>query len=267
MGVSKEWKFDNSFLRKTHNREVHEYFKDLTEDDLEDLEEPRKVAYRACLILAKTSQLSAIQKQLTFRFIVQRCWEVPHVYGMPISQAYEEFAFKPQIQLYFRQDLDAVADDFEPMEGVISFRLMDETSETITESKLTSYAHRIKEQFGGVGEQIWKKGKHKLCYKDLKHGLDLRILCLNETEGKEIIQRVCRIAEATFDDDNLTPIAPNKASINNPGTTRILGKQRKKKRWRPTGNVRFRHAIAVIDGLSKAVPLFDLSGRYLDPLV
>jgi len=50
------------------------------------------------------------------------------------------------------------------------------------------------------------------------------------------------------------------------GQSNDLNTTVKKKRWRPTANVRFTHAVALIHGLSKSIVLVDRTGRYLDVL-
>jgi len=74
------------------------------------------------------------------------------------------------------------------------------------------------------------------------------------------------IQDKPYDEDKCTTVNPERNSLNVPGNQTILGKVVKKKRWRPTANVRFTHAIALIHGLSKGVVLVDRTGRFLDVL-
>ena len=211
MSVSKEWKLIKSALKRTYNRTVKDYFSDVDDEELEDLTLPRKVLKRCSYIMPKDSMISAILKQQFFWFIVQQLHLKPDlIAGIPKSQYDELYKYKPMITMFFRQDPDAVPDGFYAVEGTISFRLINETTESITEAKLISLANEIKQNFGLNGGYIWKKGKQKYTYKDLEKGLDLRILSISETEAKEVIQKVCDLANATYDNDKLTPIVPNR---------------------------------------------------------
>ena len=133
MTVSKEWKFLVSFIRKTYNREVNEFFRDIDDEILDDINESRKAAKRACLILPKETMISALHKRFNFMYVCQRVQDRPEIYGMPVQEAQELFKFKPQVQLFFRQDPEAVPAGFRAIEGEISFRIMDKTSTNITE--------------------------------------------------------------------------------------------------------------------------------------
>lgn len=267
MPVSKEWDFQKTFLRRTYNREVNEFFRDIDDEVLEEINVPRKAAKRACLILPNDTLTIAIHKQLTFRFVCQRAHDAVSIMGVPKDMYDMEFRYKPHVQLFFRQDLDAVPDGFRPIEGEISFRLIGETSNSITVTKLTQVANRIKLEFGQNGGYLWKKGKSNYCYKDVENGLDLRIYALNETEGKEVIGKICSVVQCAYDNDLLRVSTPEKNSLNTPTTQTILTEVIKKPRWRPTANVRFHKASCIVHGRPKPVILLDLWGRSLNALV
>ena len=65
MPVSKNWSNLRSFLRKSYNKEVNEWFRD-EPDPVPDNSTSRKNAKRACLILPKETQNTALLKALTF---------------------------------------------------------------------------------------------------------------------------------------------------------------------------------------------------------
>jgi hypothetical protein len=91
-------------------------------------------------------------------------------------------------------------------------------------------------------------------------------LILHGKFGRTIIRKIYEVLNQTYDEDKCTTINPERNSLNVTGNQTILGKTVKKKRWRPTANVRFTHAVALIHGLSKPVVLVDRTGRYLDVL-
>jgi hypothetical protein len=266
MTISREWQFQKDFLRRTYNREVNEYFRDVDPNQIPENISSRQAAKRACLIMPKDSQNMALHKQMTFYFVVHRAHLKPDIYGIPADTFQEEVKFRPQIQLFFRQDAEAVPDNYTALTGQISFRLMNETSQSLTRAELTRIANEIKREFATGTGYIWKRGKVKRVCKDSENGLNLSILCLNESEGTEIVRKVYDIIGKTYDPDKCTTVNPERNSENVTGTEIIIGETVRKRRWRPTANVRFTHAVALVHGKTKGIVLVDRTGRYLDPL-
>lgn len=266
MAVSSEWQFLKSFLRKTYNKEVNEYFRDVVPNEIPENIDGRQSAKRSCLIMPNDSQNISLMKQINFYFNFHKAHLKPDVYGTPVDSFQEEVTFRPIVQLFFRQDDEAVPDDYQPIRAQISFRLMNETSQTITKTNLTAIANKIKTEFATGSGYVWSKGKIKRVCKDSENGLNLNILCINETDGTEIIKKIYDIIDKTYNEDKCSTVNPERGSVNTPGNQTILNTTVKKKRWRPTANVRFTHAVALIHGLSKSVVLVDRTGRYLDIL-
>jgi len=189
MAVSRNWSNQRSFLRKTYNREVNEWFRDV-EDAVPDNASSRKQAKRACLILPKETQNMALIKMLTFRYECQRTHLRPAIYGTPIGSFDKQRKHKPQIVLEFREDDLDVEAGFSPLDGRISYRLMNESSETITKTELTTIANRIKTQFGGTTPYIWKKGKDLASYVDKNNGYQFQLLVRSKEDAKNLIEKV-----------------------------------------------------------------------------
>ncbi len=176
-------------------------------------------------------------------------------------------AFRPQVHLFFKQDSSAVSGGKRAVKGQISFRLMNETSATMTEAKAKVLATKIKNEFALNNGYIWKKGKIKCTYKDWELGLHLNILSLSETEGREVINKILDVLEAHYNNDYLRVSEPKRNSENNPtATSLVYGKLRKDTRWRPTANVRFRYAVLTIHGMQNRIILVDSSNTFLDAL-
>lgn len=266
MPVSAEWQFLKSFLRKTYNREVNEYFRDIDPELIPENVNGRQSAKRSCLIMPADSQNLSLMKQINFYFTFHKAHLKPEIYGNPADSFQEEVTFRPIIQLFFRQDDEAVPDGYQPLRAQIGFRLMNETSQTITKTNLTAIANKIKTEFATGSGFIWSKGKIKRVCKDSENGLNLTILCINETEGTGIIKKIYDILGKPYDENKCSTVTPERNSVNVPGNRTILGTTVKEKRWRPTGNVRFTYAVALVHGLSKSVVLVDRTGRYLDVL-
>lgn len=263
MPISRNWSFLRSATRKIWNRQVFDWFKDIPADALPDNSGGRAAARAACLIGGQDSQQTVIIKQNNFNFLKEAITLLPKVTGETYQDIDETYEHRPKITLYFLQDLDAVPDGFRAVPARLSFTLVNETSDTITEFKLKEIAREIKTQFALANGHIWRKGKNKAFYRDKKNGLNLSILCINQAEAVEIIQKLCAVIDKTYDPEKLTYTEPERLSLTSPvGTELILGQRVKNRRWRPTVNVRFLYATAKISGLNNAVPLVDRSKQY-----
>lgn len=263
MAISRLWAFQRSVVRKVYNREIYEWFRDVADDALPSNIGGRRSARDACLIGTQDGIQAVILKIQLFERFKQAYTLLPKVTGETYEDIDESYEHRPLITLQFLQDLDAVPDGFRAVPGRISFRLVNETTETITEPKLRELAREIKAQFALGSGHIWKKGKNMYFYKDRKNGLWLQILCLNETEGVEIVQKICNVIDKGYDPEKGQYIEPNRLSVTSPiGTDLILGKRVKDRRWRPTVNCRFLYATAKISGLNNPVVLVDRSKQF-----
>lgn len=264
MAVSREWANQRSFLRKVYNREVNEWFRDVGQNELLDNSTARKQAKKSCLIQSRDSQNMSLLKMSTFRQLVQQTHLISNCYGIPIEPYQETVTFRPQVHLFFKQDSSAIPTGKRAVQGQISFRLINENSATMTESKARILATKIKNEFALNNGYIWKKGKLKCVYKDLKQGLDLNILSLSKTEAIEIIRKMCDVADAVYDSDLLRISEPERNSLTNPTSRSLVyGKQRMDKRWRPTANVRFQYAVLTVHGMNHRIMLVDRTNRNL----
>ena len=269
MAVSRNWQNLKSFLRKAYNREVNEWFRDIP-DPVPDNSTSRKQAKRACLILPKESQNMALMKVLSFRFIVQRVHLRPNVIGQSKGSADPQRKYKPQIFFEFKEDEGDVDPDYEAVEGRISYRLMDETSETITKAKLTQIANRIKAEFGVNNGYVWRKGKDLASYIDKAKGYQFQLLVRSKADAKEIISKVLDTNGDTPDWKKLSykeSDQPTEAYPIIPENMSVMGSLVKQPRIRPIAEVRFQYAYCSIWGKNAPVTLYDASFTFIDTLV
>lgn len=270
MAVSNNWANLRSFLRKTHNREVNEWFRDIDSDSLPDNATARSQAKRACLILPKETQNTALLKALTFRFTVQRVHLRPHVYGVPVGTMDAQRKHRPQIVLEFLEDEYEATPGLSRVDGRISFRLMDEDSDSITKAKLTTIANKVKSEFGTPKGYVWQKGRDLASYIDKSKGYQLQLLVQTKSDAKEIVNKVLDLRSQTPDwskfsyKENEEPADAFPAIT---GSQSILGTVYKKPRVRPVAKVRFQYAVCTLWGNPQGVILYDASYRFLDTLV
>lgn len=271
MPASRSWIRQKSFLRDAYNKEVKRWFRDLGDTDDPDFTTPRGAVMAACLIAAGDSQNMVLIKMHTFRTVVQRSHLRPHVYGMPTTELQVIRRFKPQIQLHFMQDSNRNYEiSKSPARGQITFRLMNETSESISNAEVTRFANAVKREFITGNGYIWSKGRLMAAYTDREKGYQLQLLCYNEASAKTLIGKVLAIQDHTFERKRLS-LNRNDDELSAyptiPETMTILGKVERAPKRRPVADVRFTHAELHLCGREEPVILCDRTYRYVAPVV
>ena len=157
-----------SVIKRLHNKEVREAFSDLGGDEwLPNINSARASLRQACTIYDSDSALIMLLKQNLYFLTLRKAKDYQAtILGMPKGSMDAIRKYRPQIMLYFKEDSGDVDPEFGPVEGRISFRLMDEDSESITKAKLTTLANKIKTEFGNSNGYRWKKGKEYYSYTD-----------------------------------------------------------------------------------------------------
>ncbi len=186
-----------------------------------------------------------------------------------------ERALKPMVLLHFLQDTNKVQEEYRPIEGEISFRLMDVSFSSSSPDgqvagmpQVIALAKKIKSLFAKP-PYVWKKGKEMVSYTNWEQGYQLQVACFDKTAGKALIEQVLDIRGRAPDWENanhITSEAPNKKYPAIPDKQIILGQSVRMPRQRPVADVIFRRASLHVHGL-KPIILVDLSGRAVDPVV
>jgi hypothetical protein len=236
---------------------VHRHFRDLDEA----VDTGRTTLRNSLLIQANESRTSAMFKIQYFRDFVQKVHLKPTIIGIEKDELDMQLSvkYKPHVILYFRQDLESVPDGFTPLRVRISFRLVNETTTTLTKANLQTLATQIKNELALNNGYTFNKGKVVCNYIDKENGYSLQIYALNENEGEQVIKKIIGIRNHTFDSDKFYFNTPGKNSINIPKTITILGEPAKESRWRPTGKVRFQYADLMIRNKMEPICLVDRS--------
>lgn len=258
-------------VRKTHNPQVKRYFNDLGGEDIDpDISTPRSSLRTACLLDDDDTLTMSLFKYLFYHFTVRRGDEILEpVYGIPVGTYHETRKFKPQIKLIFKEDLDTVEDGFTRVEAEITFRLMNETGETLTNTKIERLARNIKNELA-IGDGFkFKKGKKLCSYNDPEKGYKLQLYCYDEPEAMKVVEKVLSIQNHAPQWENFNESKnknEKKAYPTIPPKKKIVGKNRRIPRKRPTATVRFQYATLDVWGLKKPIPLVDRVYRFLDPI-
>jgi hypothetical protein len=261
-----EFEHLQDLVRKEHNKAVRAWFKNQPDDDIST---PKAGLKHACLIKDEDSASMTQLRLWLFEVTVGRLESVQRpVYGIPWYEVQTERTFKPQVKLYFLEPYSfGIHDnDIPQLEGEITFRLMNETSESISRIKAETLARTIKSVFA-TPPFTWNKGKFKCTYFDTARGYELKLLVTNKTEGERVVRAVLDIQNHSFDRDYIQFIDNDRTYPINPGTHRVYGRTVKKFARRRTADVKFRHAQLLIWGKQNPINLVATSGTRLKSVI
>lgn len=251
--------------KKYLNREVREFFSDLGGENWDpDIGTTRGSLRYGCTHQDNDSLNMTILRWLLYNHVRTLKFQVPH-YGIPVSSFQESRKFKPQLMLYFQEDIGDVEPGFPPVTGEISIRLMNYTSSSLTPAVANTFATRVRSNFGGGGGLIWRKGRTMVTYAEWAKGYQLQLLSRSATDGRNIISQVldlqndtpnwkfCNVSENEESGAAYPPV---------PELDQVYGSSRRQPRRRPVADVRFQYAVLNIHGLQNPVVLYDRSGLW-----
>jgi len=257
-----------------HNAAVKLFFADLATDWKPNIATARSSLRVACTINKDDNELMiAMRHRLLFDILG---WGQSNliVYNGSKNDIAPPVDGHPKIYFYFSQDVQSVPPVDTATKVVVtrldaeySFRLMHETSATITKAKLTSLATLIKEFFvvGGVGIHF-TKGKNIYRYSDPIQGYRLMIYANAQTDALPIIEALLECQEIVYDKNKLSTHEPLRDNTSAAIEQIVYGKEVFPPKFRPIANVRFRHARAEIALMKQPIYLVDTTYRHT-PLV
>lgn len=242
-----EWEHLQDMVRRDHNKAVLAYYSKQPDNDIST---PKSALKHACLIKDDDTATMTLMRMWLFEITVGRAQSLQApVYGIPVQELQRDVKYKPQVKLYFKEKFDSSANDNRTSlsRAEITFRLMDESSETITRTKAEQLAKNIKREFG-TPIFLWEKGWYKATYLDVIRGYDLRLLVKSKLEAIRIVKQVLQIQGHTYNNDYLQYVDHDRTYSLNPGTHRVYGNTVKKIIQRPRVDVRFKYAQLLIWG-------------------
>ena len=264
MAVSNTWAMMRSWLRRTYNKEVYEYFKDLPPEIDPDNKTGRSTTFAVCLIGSNDSQGIAAQKQENFRRLKEKAGLIDY---LP-AHDYERlpglsFRGIPQIQLWFREKYSVAKANNRaknPAEARIGFRLVN--ADWASEAPAKAMALKIRDKFAKPIYQI-EAGELKVTYYDNSKGYDFRLLVQNVEESKQVIESVMDL-NGHSPNWKLLKIHTSDAGAfsETPQKVRVLGQTITILTERPKTTLYFSYSIAKVPPQIKEVYLVDTSRRY-----
>lgn len=256
------WALLRKFLRSgdSYNREVADWFAD------NDNNEVRLQVRDLLLIGAKDSIQIAQVKMRSFREVVQKSHLKPAIVGISKERYDAEYKYKPEIVLYFLQNKNSLERNETPTDARISFRLLNESSETITITELQNWARKIQSSFFNPIFRF-KKGKKIAWYVKPDDGFHLQTYVYDDAEGERVVKEIVQLAGKTWDENYFKVTDPRRSNTTTRSTVRILGKTRTEPKWRPTVFVEASYAYVNIHGEPNPVILVDQTGLQVNPLI
>lgn len=267
-----EFEHLQSLVKQVHNREVRDAFSDLGgEEWLPDISTPRASLRHGCTI-KDDDNIATINMRMWLYFLhLRRAKDLqPTIIGNIVGNFDPQRKYRPQLGFYFKEDEGDVEDGYDPVEGTITFRLMSETTETLTKARLRTIAQKIKTEFDVSNGFIWRKGKDLASYVDKKNGFQFQLLVRNKTDAKELIGKLLDCVAKTPNWKYLSykeSDEPTSTFPTIPSNQTILGEVYKEPRRRPIASVRFQYAYCKVWGRPTPVILFDRSFAHLNALV
>ena len=259
------WERLQSVLMQVQNRRVRDFFKDLNDNPIPTVS--RTALRDACLLEDRdTATITLLRLRLYYDILEGGRAMHPPLYTIPVDRYQQNILFRPQVTLYFREDLADVEEGYEPIDAEISFRLR-ESDENITPGEAQVLANKIRTEFATGNGYRWRKGRILLTYQDREKGYLFQIYAASEAEGKDVMRKIMSIQGDTLDEDRLKLNQLANTPPITPPMHVVYGKSRRKPRKRPVGYVRFICAEMHLWGVQNAIVLVDRSGRRRSALI
>lgn len=263
-----EWEHLQNTLRRVHNEAVRDFYRSQPDNDISTT---RASAKHACIMKDEDTSTMTVLRFWLFWVVCRKMRDnFEPYYGVPISAIDSVVTYRPQITCYFVEDAQDTEQGYRPVTGEISVRVMTETSESLTETKLQNYANKINTAFGQGQGFIWKKGKELYTYGDKRSGFRFQVLTRNSNDAIEIIQKTINIVNGNYNSKYLKvneAIDTNSAFPTIPSNQIILNKAYREPRKRPIADVRFAYAVIKIWGLGKPRVLVDKTGYWSSAII
>ena len=246
-----EWALLKRVMMQIHNRVVRADFRaDIPDDDIISDEG----AFRRSCLIQPNDSVDIVQLKI-FNFYVVReqakRLQAP-MYAFPVEEFQEAVQFKPQLILEFIEpSAEARRKNTRPVTRRASYRLVNERSETITQSKIDTLQNRIRSQF--PNSYKYKTGRYKASYRDKANGLELKMSPYAESDARDLVKRVLNVAAVTPNWDFFSISQYPDRNFNRVETVSILGKRTRLPQKRPIADVRFRRATLHIHGMKDSV--------------
>jgi hypothetical protein len=262
----------STVIIRLQNKVVVKEFNDVGDDDwIPDIATARGSLRLACMLRTDDAIITILIRLWLFYIILRKAQDLhPAIYGIPSTSFQETNKMHPQVHLYFEEKATEADPGYSILRSQISFRLMNETTDTLTKAEATTLANKIKSLFHAGAPFFWKRGKELASYIDQEKGYYFQLLVFSQAEAKKVIEQVLDIRGHSPNWKLLNIKQNSEPAVTYPTipvTKTIMGKPTKQPRRRPVGTVRFVSAVLMLHGKPDPIVLYDPSGTYTGALV
>ncbi len=251
-----------SVVMRTHNRLVNKSFRGDVADD--DSSTPESAMKYACTIRDNDTAAVMAVKQMLFFFgrdgasnLRPPIWTVPDY----TPDVYNEL--RPQVILRFAEKhSDREASNRQRQKVMrVSYRLMNETTETLTQANIDAIARAIELEFPTT--YFHKTGHSKHTYIDKPKGLNFIVSYSDPGDGKALVMKFMDLLNFTYDKENASESHKEDVQFSAPRTIRVLGEVKNLPQRRPVARVYLDKVELNIYGNQKNILLLDrgITGR------
>lgn len=237
-------------LKKIHNKEVREFFKeDLPEDEFSNPESRLKYE---CLIQDDDSAIRTLQRLFFFEFKMPRFIDkiCSNIRGIPIDDIREYI--KPQLELYF-EEIKPYDNNKAKPKRIKKWLRVFKNPEDITPLDIQQLTQKINLKF--PENYTHYCGKEGYSYYDRFNIFKMIVPARSQVDASLMISKMCDIQDITFK-ESLMRKHEDVSNIENTETIRILNETKKKYKNRNYGTVKLKTAFLDI-GQYKSVPLIE----------
>lgn len=249
---SNEFENLQTVYMRTYNRLVQQSFRENIPDD--DFSTPESQMKNACLVKDNDSA-SIMQLRVDLFFMVREEGKRLHPihYEMPLPE-WESTFYRPQVILRFEEVRPPGGRVVNPKTVRVSFRLTNETAETITQTEVDGLSRRIEQQF--PRSYVFKTGRYKMSYRDKSHGYELILSPYSRAIGERMIGKVLAVGGHEPDWERMTVSEAPQRNYLRDEYIRVLGNRQMMPKRRRVAEVILKKAVLKVHGQLADIPLY-----------
>jgi hypothetical protein len=257
-------RFQN-FCQKYINKKVKEHFSDLGDERWQpDFNVDRHFTRWICTHQDKDPLTLTVGRLLVYFFKIQGLLDEP-IYAIPTARLHESVETIPQIIIYFQESAQSARDNRRVRSPLRAEHYVRFNGDFSSKTEVERLARKVQQIFA-TPVFSFKKGVIKYTYQDKRKGILIIVATPNETQARNVIEKLLAIIDERPDWNLITESRSNK-NFTETETVRINGKTYKKPQRRQTGTVHFISAELHVNGLPGNIRLIDLGGRYYNEIL
>ena len=259
MSYKTDVKFFQSFCRRYVNRIVKLHFSDLASINDGDLriDSPRQATQKLLLHKADDPLLLTVGR-LLFWWLETKGLMDEYIYAIPSTDFHETNKFLPQITITWRESIeDARSANRYATKARYTVRWRGDYATT---NDINQIRRKVNLIFNNPTRHSFYKGREKYSYYDLEKGYRLIVTARDETEAKDVINKLLEIQDDNPLNESLLGKNTKDRNWDTNEIIRVNGQNYKKPTERPIGKVWFDKAEFKVHGMTHDILLTNRLG-------